>query len=290
MLEEYAEFCYNQIGTYILDYLELFENLRPQLDKAGINVSLPEYVSMAFFSALMGLVISITVLTSVFVLTSGIAGFFYGMASSLLVSAGILIGFYLYPSILIQNRASKIKDMLPFATLYMSTLAGTGTEIQDVFKVLGEQKEYGEVSKEAKKINRDIEAFGNDISEALKKAADRTPSQDFKELMWGMNHVITSGGSLRDFLQGRSNKLMNDYQRRVEEFADQLGLLVEMYITLVIVGSIIFTSMSAVMSSFTGYSGQVIVLIQIMSIFIGLPLISAMFILLVKGIAPGGVR
>jgi hypothetical protein len=83
---------------------------------------------------------------------------------------------------------------------------------------------------------------------------------------------------------------MNDYQRRVEEYAEKLSLMVEMYITVVIVGSIIFTSMSAVMTSVTSYSANMIVIIQMFAIFIGLPLISGMFILLVKGIAPEGIR
>lgn len=290
MLEEYAEFCYDQIGSYVLEYIDYFEDLRPQLSKANIDVSLPEYTAMLVFSTAISALFSLLVLGSIFVLGSGITGAILGLASSLVIGTATMLMFYLYPSILIRNRASKIRDTLPFATMYMSTLAGTGTSIQDIFTVLAEQEEYGEVSQEAERISQDIETFGMDLSEALKKAADRTPSNDFKELMWGMNHVITSGGSLRDFLQERSRTLMNDYQRRVEEFADQLSLLVEMYITVVIVGSIIFTSMSAVMSSFTQMSGNFIVTIQMLAIFIVLPLISGMFIIFVRGISPGGVR
>ncbi|MFB6291919.1 MAG: type II secretion system F family protein [Candidatus Nanohaloarchaea archaeon] len=291
MLEEYAEFCYDQIGSYILDYLDYFQDLRPQLSKANIEVSLPEYVSMAVFTTLVTIVFSFFILGTLFVMSSGISGVIFTIALSLVLGTGVLMGFYLYPSLLIKSRASKIRDTLPFATMYMSTLAGTGTDIPEIFRVLSKQEEeYQEVAREAKRISRDMETFGMDASEALQKAADRTPSKDFKELMWGMNHVITSGGSLRSFLQERSRTLMNDYQRRVEEFADQLGLLVEMYITVVIVGSIIFTSMSAVMSSFSSVSGNLIVTIQIFSIFFGLPFISAMFILFVKGISPGGIR
>lgn len=290
MLEEYAEFCYDQIGSYVLDYLGYFEDLRPQLSKANIDVSLPEYLAMLVFSSFMAWVFSLFVLGSIFIMKSGITGAIFGLTASLLTGAGTMMFFYLYPSVLIRNRATKIRDTLPFATMYMSTLAGTGTPVQEIFRVLSEQEEYGEVSKEAEKISQDIETFGKDLSKALRRAADRTPSNDFKELMWGMNHVLTSGGSLRDFLRERARTLMNDYQRRVEEFADQLSLLVEMYITIVIVGSIIFTSMSAVMSSFTSYSGNFIVIIQMLAIFIILPLISGMFIILVRGLSPGGVR
>lgn len=289
MLERYAEFCYDQIGSYILDYLDYFEDLRPQLFKANIEASLPEYVAMLVFSTLVSTVFSLFVIGGILVLSSGLSGAIMSLAVSIVVGAATMLGFYLYPSIVIRNRAEKIRDSLPFATMYMSTLAGTGTSVPEIFKVLARQQEYGEVSKEAEKIHQDVETFGKDISEALKNAADRTPSSDFKELMWGMNHVITSGGSLRDFLQERSRTLMNDYQRRVEEFASQLSMLVQMYITLVIVGSIIFTAMSAVMSSFTTMSGDTIVTIQMTSTFIGLPLISGMFIILVRGMAPGGI-
>jgi archaellum biogenesis protein FlaJ (TadC family) len=131
-----------------------------------------------------------------------------------------------------------------------------------------------------------------DPQEALRRAADRAPSREFKELMWGMNHSMSSGGSLRAFLRERSDRLMDDYRRRVEDFAEQLSLLVEMYITVVIVGSIVFTSMSVVLSSFSqgGIGAGTIVAIQVLSVFIGLPLVSIMFILLVSGLAPGGIR
>ncbi len=289
MFEEYADFCYRQIGGYVLDYIDLFQSLKPKLDKADADISLPEYVSAAVFSTLVGAVSSFFLFSMIFILSSGITGFFYGLFTGMVVGAMVFLGFYMYPSIMIRSRRSKIRDSLPFATLYMSTLAGTGTEVPEIFSSLAERDEYGEVAAESARISQDVETFVTDITEALKKAAERTPSEDFRELMWGMNHVITSGGDLRTFLQERSDQLMNDYKRRVEEFAQQLGLLVEMYITLVIVGSIIFTSMSVVMSTFTGFSGNLIVMIQVGAIFVGLPVISGMFILLIKGITPGGV-
>lgn len=289
MLRDYANFCYDQVGAFVLPYLEYFEGLRPQLAKANLEVSLPEYVSMMVFTTLMTAISIITLIGSLMILQSGIAGLLMAFTLSIVSMPISIVLFYLYPSIRIKNRASKIRDTLPFATMYLSTLAGTGTSLPEIFKNLSKVEEYGEVSKEAEQITRDIETFGMDITEALRRAAERTPSEDFEELIWGINHVITTGGSLREFLKQRSGKLMNDYERRVREFADNLSLLVEMYITVVVVGSIIFTSMSAVMSSFTAMDPSFIVAIQVVAIFFGLPLISAMFIILIQGMAPGGV-
>ncbi len=290
MLEEYADFCYTQIGGYTLDYIEYFEGLRPQLSKADIEISLPEYVSMIAFTAITVFVFGVFLLGTFMGITAGISGFIFAIVLSIIFSVGSSFLFYLYPSIVMKDRATKMRDTLPFATMYMATLAGTGTSISELFSNLSKTEEYGEISKEAQKINRDIETFGMDVTEALQRAAERTPSKDFKDLLWGINHTMTSGGSLRTFLHERSDTLMKDYQRRVKAFSEQLSLFVELYITLVIVGSIVFTSMSVVMSSFTGYSPNFIVIIQMGAIFLGLPVISGIFIFIVDSIAPGGIR
>ncbi len=290
MLKQYANFCYDQVGNYALEYLDYFQELNPQLSRANIEISLPEYVSMMLLSSALTFMISLPLLVTVLGITSGFSGAIFGLIVSIIVSLATMGGFYFYPSILIQDRASKIRDTLPFASMYMSTLAGTGTSLEELFANLAQTEEYGEISKEAKKIHRDLDTFGLDANEALQRAAERTPSEDFRELLWGINHSLSSGGSLRSFLNERSNTLMKDYQRRVEEFSEQLSLLVEMYITVVIVGSIVFTSMSVVMTSFTPYAPETIVLIQMTAIFIGLPIISALFILVVDSMAPGGVR
>jgi flagellar protein FlaJ len=291
MLEDYADFCYRIVGGYALYLVEYFETLRPQLSKADVEVTLPEYISMILFTSGAVGFFSLVVFGTLLVLTMGIPGIIMGFIFGLIASLVTATGFYIYPGLIMKSRGSKIRDTLPFATMYLSTLAGTGTSLPEIFSNLAEVDEYGEVSKEAEKITRDIETFGMDVSEALERAANRTPSEDFKELMWGINHVITTGGSLQEFLQQRSDKLMDDYQRRIEEFSEQLSLLVEMYITLIIVGSIIFTSMSAVMSSFSSsMSPSFLVNIQVAAIFFGLPIISAMFIILVDGLSPGGIR
>lgn len=290
MLRKYANFCYNLVGSFILPYVDVFEGLRPQISKADIEVSLPEYVSLMVATSGFVSLFILLVVGTLLLLSQGISGLVMALTFSVLSGAATVVGFYIYPSLMKASRASEIRDTLPFATMYLSTLAGTGTALPEIFANLSKVDEYGEVAREAEKIDRDIKTFGMDASKAIQRAAERTPSEDFRELMWGLNHVLTTGGTLRDFLQQRASSLMDDYERRVQEFADTLSLLVEMYITVVIVGSIVFTSMSAVMTTFTQLSPTVIVTIQLLLIFVGLPLVSGMFILLVQGLSPGGIR
>jgi flagellar protein FlaJ len=288
-LEDYADFCYRQVGSLALSVVPYTEDFNMTLTRANIDITLPEYVAMTIFSSGMTGLAVFSILGMIFFLSSGISGLMTAFLIAfivVLISGGL---FYIWPVLQVSNRATVIRDMLPFATMYISTLAGTGSSVSEIFSQLSEVEEYDEVAEEAKKISRDIETLGMDVSEALERGAERTPSDDFEELLRGLEHVITTGGSVRQFLQERSDKFMDDYERRIEQFADQLGLLVEMYITIVIVGSIIFTAMSAVMSSFTGFSPSLIVAVQVVLVFFGLPLISAMFIIFIRGMAPGGI-
>ena len=290
MLRKYANFCYYQVGEYVLDYTEYFEGLNPQLSKADIEVSLPEYLSMILMTTIVVALGSITILGSLLTLSSGVSGLLTALMVTAVLTALTPVVFYIIPSILINSRAAQIEDTLPFATMYLSTLAGTGTSLPDIFRNLSEVDEYGEVSKEAQKITKDIDTFGMDINESLKRAAERTPSEDFEELLWGLNHVITTGGDMREFLKQESEQLMKEYKRRVEEFSEQLGLIVEMYITLVVVGSILFTSMSVIMSAFSDMPPNAIVWIQVIAILLVLPGITAAVIFLIKNISPGGIQ
>lgn len=287
-LKKYADIAFDQFGGLALELVPHFQDFNMTLNKANIKLSLPEYIALSIGFVFTTTLFVFTLFGTLFVLSSGLSGLLTAFTLSLFVaifSTGIT---YIFPVLKVSNRASVIRDMLPFAVMYLSTLAGTGSSVAEMFENLSNVDEYGEVSEEAAKIHRDIDTFGMDVNEALIRGAERTPSEDFEELLRGMEHILTTGGSVREFLRERAAKLMDDYERRIEKFSDQLSLLVEMYITIVVVGSIIFTAMSAIMSSFTGFAPGFIVALQAVLIFIGLPIISGMFILFIKGIAPGG--
>ncbi|MDY6773740.1 MAG: type II secretion system F family protein, partial [Candidatus Nanohaloarchaea archaeon] len=160
-----------------------------------------------------------------------------------------------------------------------------GTPPAALFDLLGDFDEYGEVSEEADQISRDIYTFGAGTTEALRGAAQRTPSEKFKELLWGMNSILTTGGDLRAYLREKSESFMADYRRSLDEFTDTLSLLVEMYITLVIVGSVFLIIISTIMSALGG-NAALIVSIQIFTALFLLPFAAVMFIVIVKGVSP----
>jgi len=270
-------------------YVDYFESLKPDIQKANIPLSLTEYVYIMFFVTMITFLIE-------FPLIAFIAGFFMPAAMAFFLAFTttaffcllIFFVFYSYPSFISNMRGKNIDAALPFATTYLATIAGSRAPPTTMFKVISQFEEYGELAKETKKIYRDVEMFSMDLPAAMRKTASRTPSLQLKELLWGLTTVLLEGSDLAVYLREKSKGFMTEYRRRLEEFSHTLSVLIEIYLTLIIVGSIFFVIMTALMTIFGGGSSMNLFLsfLQFVVIFIVLPFVSIGFIIFLKTISP----
>lgn len=301
LLNKYEKFTYKFSGKWVEKYLiKHFTEMQFDLRKAGIRITLVEYLSKALTTSMIVFVIMVPLISVIFtilllsigfvVFKSSILGITFGLLGGIISSVIIFMLFYINPSIHLKERRKRIDDSLPFATLYLATIAGSGTPVVTMFKTLANFKEYGEVSKEAKRIVDETEVMGMDITNALENAAARTPSESFKEMLWGIKTTISVGGDLKAFLHEKSESAMQEHKRRLSQFTKQLSLLIEVYITLVFVGSIFFMILSTIMGTLTTGSQGMMIMIQLMVTFIFLPLASIGLIVLIKGISPTTVE
>ena len=269
--------------------VSVFESIKPDLLKADIGLTLPEYVYAMFFSLLLFFVIEfpiITIITSI-VLKDILLAVLFSFTLNIVTILIVFFVFYTYPSLVAGKRKKDIEAALPFATTYMATIANSGAPPVTMFKVISQFEEYGEVSKEAEKIYRDVEVFGMDLVGAIRKTANRTPSEELKELLWGLDNVLTSGGNIGDFLHEKSRIFISEYRRRLEQYSRTLSLLIEIYLTLILVGSVFFIIITALMSVIGGGGmTNYLSFIQFLVIFIVLPFVSVGFIFLLKSVAP----
>jgi flagellar protein FlaJ len=268
--------------------VNLFDSIKPDLLKANIGLSLTEYVYVMFFSIMLFFVIEfplVTIITSI-VLNDIILAVLFSFTLNIVIILVIFFTFYTYPSLLAGKRKKDIESALPFATTYMATIASSGAPPITMFKVISQFEEYGEFSKEAEKIDRDVEAFGMDLIGAMRKTASRTPSEELKELLWGLDNVITSGGDIGNYLHEKSRVFIGEYGRRLEQYSKTLSVLIEIYLTLVLVGSVFFIIITALMSIIGGGMSGYLSFIQFLVIFIVLPFMSVGFIFLIKAIYP----
>ncbi|MDY6769484.1 MAG: type II secretion system F family protein [Candidatus Nanohaloarchaea archaeon] len=288
--ESYIRFAQRMTAEVADRISQFFPDLSNDLILADIGLTLNEYLSVALLSSAIAFAVTAPLISMLVGLMTGtlvgvVSGLIMGLFVGVFIGVAVFMGFYLYPSLQVGERRSNIDNNLPFATMYLSTIAGTGTPPAAIFDLLGDFDEYGEVSHEARNISRDIYTFGAGTTEALRSAAQRTPSDKLKELLWGINSILTTGGDLRSYLQEKSEAYMADYRRSLDEFTDTLSLLVEMYITLVIVGSVFLVTISTIMSTLGG-NASLIVAIQVFTVIVLLPLSAVMFIVIVKGVSP----
>lgn len=263
-----------------------FLDIRDDLQHANLNFTLEEYLSTAAFTTAITFFLESITLAFIFgfLKFSIPVAIFLSITLSLGISGVLFFLFYTYPTTVSKNRGNKIKKILPFAVSYMATIASSKLPPITLFKTLSRFKEYGEVAEESKIITRDVDVFGMTFSTAVRKEAKRTPSREFRELLWGLNSILTSGGDMEFYLKQKGDELMSDYRRRIRKYSQDISLFVEIYLTLIITGSIFFIVLSSVISSISGGLGTIVV--QTFTIFVILPLLSIGFILVLKSISP----
>lgn len=283
----YAELSYRLFGSLVRYAKPYFLDIKEELRQANISYTLEEYLSIALFTTIVTFVLEATMLSFIFgLLVSPAIAVILALTLSMTISGVLFFLFYSYPKTASKSRGNKIKKILPFSVSYMATIARSNVPPITIFKTLSEFKEYGELSKEAENIVRDVELFGMTASAAIKKQAKITPSKEFRDLLFGINTMITSGGNLGSYLKDRSNELMGDYRRRIRKYSQDLSLYVEMYLTLIITGSIFFIVLSSIISTISAGLGTI--LVQTMVVFLLLPMLSIGFIILIRATSPTG--
>ncbi|MBU4245899.1 MAG: type II secretion system F family protein [Nanoarchaeota archaeon] len=286
--EKYISISYRVMGNFVGQYLvDELRDLRPDIQKANIGISLIEYLSVSLFTSLIVFVFQVPLISIIMMLLlkSVLLGLISGFLFGLFCAIGIFSLFYFYPSLRVQARCKKINESLPFAMFYLTTISGSGTPPLLMFKMLAQFKEYEEISEEAKKIVYDVDIAGMSVTKALENAAGRTPSNHLREIYWGITNSLTTGGDLKSLLYEKANSAMEEYKRSLSGFTAMLSTLTEIYLTGVVVGSIFFMVLSTIMSSF-GSDTTTIINLQLAVTFILLPILSVAFIAVLKQISP----
>jgi flagellar protein FlaJ len=266
-----------------------FSELRSDLKRAGIKLSVQEFLSQGIFLTTLAFIVGLPFLSIIltFFLKNFLFGFLTAITSSFFILAIIFIVYINYPKIVIGQKTKKIDDQISFAAVHLSTLASTKLPLNKIFEIFSKFGAYGELRDEFSKIESDMKMFGLDTNTALQRAVERSPSKNLKELLWGIFSTNISGGDIDIYLREKSKTFMSDYRMKLRDFSHQLAIYIEIYLTAVVLGTIFFVILTSIVAGLTGVGQQVLAL-QFFLIFILLPVISALFIYLVKISTPGG--
>lgn len=270
------------VNSYLTD-------LRSDLKKSSIKISPLEYLSITLLTTFLAFVIAFPLLSFIlaYIFEEFLFSFITAFTTSVLLSMGIFTLSINYPKFIMQGKSKEIEDSLPFATLYLSTVAGSKLPLHKTFELFSKFSDYGEITKQIGALVNDIKSFGLDLNTAIERQMERTPSKRLTELLWGILSGIRAGADLNIYLKEKSASFMAEYRRKIYEYSHTLSVYIELYLTSVVLGTIFFTILTAIMAGIGGVQGDIIFL-QFILIFMMLPFISVAFIFLIKSSTPGG--
>lgn len=283
MILMFENISFKLFGQVFLPYLGYFDKLKISLRKARIEMHIHQYLCLITFYAfpLTFFVCMIVLSTLISIITGSLL---YSLTTSAILSAlaslSVFAMGYYYPNTRISSLKKKIEKSLPFAATYMMISASSGMNPVDMFKMLSARG--GVIGKEAEVIYNNIKSLGMSLSKAIQYSAQRSPSPMFSDLLYGMNSVIASGGELDVYLQEKAKTIFSHYRRSLEEYARALTIYAEIYITLIIVGTLFFMILISIISPVV----KGIVSIQAFIVFAFTPFVSMIFIVLLKSISP----
>jgi Flp pilus assembly protein TadB len=237
-----------------------FRSLNVDLRKGNMPFILNTYVSMMFFAAALSLTLSLALFIVLLFFKLTVAFPFFlpapitpdrlmlNFVVSLIIPAVVFLLVYIYPSSEKDAAKKRINQELPFVTMHMSAIAGSGIEPSQIFKIIAIGKEYPATKQEMKKVINQVNVYGYDLVNALKNSAMSTSSPKLAELFNGLATTISSGGSLTEFLDKRTESLLFDYKLERERATKMAETFMDLYISIVIAAPMVLMLLLVLMS------------------------------------------
>ena len=270
----------------------LRSSLKESLGKTGTNILFEIYIGRMFFFSFLAFIIPLLsippILYFVFnfeILFSLVTGLLVGfMAFSL-----ALAGHYIYPIQKVSSRKNSIEANMTFALNHMSAIASSGVPPFVVFKLLTNVREYGEVREEARRITRNVEVFGMDLLSAIRNVAERTPSEQFRQFLYGIISTVDTGGDLKAYLENAASNALFDYRLKRQRYLQVLSTYADFYTAVLIAAPLFFVSVLAVMALIGGdIFGMPIHVAMRIGVFVFMPLMNIIFLMFVHYTQPKG--
>ncbi len=199
----------------------------------------------------------------------------------------LFLFFIFYPRVRGWERKRKIDGHLPYAIGWMSFMAGIGVIPYVIFKKLAEAEDFfGEVSREAKLVVKDVELLGFDFISALHNLASVTPSKRLRTFIQGAVTNSLSGGEMGSYFMSKSQEAMEENRRMFTDFISTLGMISEVYIIGLVAAPIFIIIMLSAMMMLRGTSPVILMVI----IYGVIPVGSSMFLLIIDSLTPEGIK
>ena len=249
---KYTRFC-RRLFAKSFERFDISETSRNNLlEKADIAMVYKEYYSMVLMNIIIGSIATFTSTLVFYLIIPHEITALIMLAVSSIVPVGIGLYYIYLPTSKAKMRGKNIDRYLPYATNFINTMSVAGISPAEIFEALSTIELYGEIQKEAKKINTELTIMGIDTITALKNAISISPSDKFKEFIQGMLGVIQSGSQLGPYFDRCVEKYMlNDLLDRKRNL-ESLAVMAESFVVTVIAFPLFLVIILSIMGMTSG--------------------------------------
>jgi flagellar protein FlaJ len=268
-----------------------FRSLRPQLRGAGINMLLKTYVSIIYMTTILVYLAALGIVAALLpLLIDDLVMFIYYIMFVPILSASFaFMLLFIYPSQRYKSAKKSIENNLPFALIHMDSITSSGIPMEFMFELLGNLKEYGEVSRQARLVVRNIKTFGMSSVSAIEDVAKKTPSPALKQVLTGISSSITKGGNLSGFLKEMSEKNLFEYRLKREQYVKTLSTFADIYTAVMIAAPLMMLSVLVMMNLIGGdVMGMTIPGAISLMTYVAVPVMNIAFLAFIHMSYPGG--
>jgi len=255
--------AWRMFGKFVQTRKREDHELEEDLLKAHIKLRPEEYLAVAWmnttFAAVGAVVAAFVAALLLFLLRINITGllFIFGLVAvlpiflSYMYFFGLPAGYKGKPASMAKKRGRKIDKKISGAMSFVSAMASADVPVDVIFKELSRQTVYGEVAREAEWITRDTELLGVDILSAIRRGAQRSPSNKFQDFLQGVVTTSTSGGQLKPYFLVKAEQFEKEDRLEMRKKMETLGMLAESFVTVVVAFPLFLVVIMAIMALIT---------------------------------------
>ena len=175
-----------------------------------------------------------------------------------LFSITLLLSFLtlLYPVIKIrlqyEKKRHEIDSNIHLFITNLALLSTTEIDRREIFRILSEKKEFGEIANESRRIYLLTSKWYQNLATAARILMKRTPSKLFSNFLERMAYAIDSGEDLKEFMKRERNVSLNEFSLNYKGMLYDLEIIRDIFIAISIALTflIVFAMIIAILVGF----------------------------------------
>lgn len=250
-------------------------NMDLNLRKSKLGISRVEFYSQTAMILILG-IMAAAVIDSIIILKNTHLAFLTASVTFLALAAMVAL-LLETPSTMVRTRRRRIDSMLTIASGFFATMSSADIPIDIIMRDLGESRQYGEISREARGMWIRTELFGMDIISSIKESIRTSASQKFSEFLQGIVTSVNSGGDLKQYFISKATQYQGELSTLIKQNSNSMGILAESFVTVAVAFPLILLIIVGIVAFLSPASPTGLITIMILTVAIIIPAILAVF-------------